>query len=43
MFKGAEEERKNFRNAAVTILSISLPFLDSLVTVTLSYVVSINL
>lgn len=43
MFKGAEEERKNFRNATVTILSISLPFLDSLVTVTLSYVLSINL
>lgn len=43
MFKQAEEERKNFRNAAVIILSISLTSLDSLVTVTWSYVLSVNL
>lgn len=37
------EEKKNFTNAVVTILSISLISLDSLVTVTWSYVLSINL
>jgi len=43
MFKQAGEERKSFRNAAVTILSVSLTPLDSLVTVTWSDVLSVNL